>query len=228
MKKKLLFLGLIILLLCGCSFRDGSKFKKEYESINGKKVSETSSQRVVIIDKDNPFIYSTAEEIIAMMDSKETFFVYFGDKQCPWCRSSIEKAIESTKKNGIEKIYYINIWDDNHNEILRDKYIINDNNELELVVSGTDDYKELLKRFDSLLEEYILTDSNGKKVATGEKRIFAPNYIYVKDGKAIKLISGTSSLQENAYSELTEEILKDEETIFDNFFKTNNYCDDAC
>lgn len=228
MKKKLICLGLIILLLFGCSNKDASKFKEEYESINGKKVSETNSQRVVTIDEDNPFVYSNGEDIVKMMDNKETFFVYFGDKQCPWCRSSIEKCIESAKKNGIEKIYYVNIWDDEHNEILRDKYTLDDNNNLELVIEGDKSYKTLLKKFDSLLEEYTLTDTNGNSISTGEKRIYAPNYIYVKDGIAKKLISGTSSLQENAYDELTEDMLKEEETMFDEFFRVNNYCDDAC
>ena len=33
--------------------------------------------------------------------------------------------------------------------------------------------------FDSVLSDYTITDSEGNKVATGEKRIYAPNYIYV-------------------------------------------------
>lgn len=228
MKKKVLCLTIIVLLLCGCSNRDSSKFKKEYESINGQKVSETNFQRTINIENDNPFIYSSAEEVIKMMDDKETFFVYFGDKQCPWCRSTIEKCIESAKKNGIGKIYYINIWDNDHNEILRDKYKLNDDNEVELVIAGSDSYKELLNRFDSLLEDYTLNDENGNKIKVGEKRIFAPNYLYIKDGEAIKLIDGISVLQNGAYDELTEEILNDQETMFDEFFRVNNYCDEAC
>ena len=34
----------------------------------------------------------------------------------------IEKAIEGANNNGIDKIYYVAIWDDEGNEILRDKY----------------------------------------------------------------------------------------------------------
>ena len=54
------------------------------------------------------------------------------------------------------------------------------------------------------------------------------NYLYIKDGEAIKLIDGISVLQNGAYDELTEEILNDQETMFDEFFRVNNYCDEAC
>ena len=37
-----------------------------------------------------------------------------------------EKSIEVAKEKNIEKIYYIDIWDDDGNEILRDKYILHD------------------------------------------------------------------------------------------------------
>ena len=52
-----------------------------------------------------------------MIENKETFYVYFGDELCPWCRSVIEKFIEVAKKNDVKKVYYVKIWDDDHNEI---------------------------------------------------------------------------------------------------------------
>ncbi len=218
----LLVIGLIILNLVGCgskkSLEDAKKFKDEYESLNDTLNSAGKKFRELSIDENNPFIYSTGLEIVKKIENKETFYVYFGSKYCPWCRSVIEKCIEIAKKNNIEKIYYVDIWDEDHVEILRDTYKINDDGKLELVKEGSEGYKELLEYLDDVLSEYTLTDQNGNAISVGEKRIFAPNFIYVKDGKAIKLTSAISDNQKTSNDELSDEILKDEEEKFTEFF----------
>ena len=102
MKHKLFFAFFIslVLIVTGCSFNqsDSKKFKNEYESLNGTKV-EGKSVRKVNIDKNNPFIYSSAEEVAKKIENKETFAVYFGFKECPWCRSVIESLIEDNNWN---------------------------------------------------------------------------------------------------------------------------------
>ncbi len=225
MKKKYLlviFMSLILLFTTSCSNKndneDAIKFKEEYESLNDTKNANDMLHRTVNIDENNPFVYATGQEIVEKIENKETFYVYFGSAYCPWCRSAIEKAIEVANKNKIEKIYYVNIWDGDHVEILRDTYVLNDKGKLEQTYSGGEGYQELLKYFDGVLEDYTLTDKDGKKVSVGEKRIFAPNYIYVENGEAKKLIEGTSDLQKDSREEFTEEILKDEEKIFEDFF----------
>ena len=52
-----------------------------------------------------------------------------------------------------------------------------------------------------------------------EKRIYALNFIYVEKGIPKKLVDGISSHQNDSREELTDEILKDEEEIFNKFFK---------
>ena len=215
-------------MLSGCSKSDALKFKEEYESLNGKTSSYGSKYREVSIDNDNPFIYSSASEVIDKIDNKESFYVYFGDKQCPWCRSAIEKAVEIAKKYDIKKIYYVNIWDDDHNEILRDKYELNDNNEPVIKDKGTKEYKKLLKYFDNVLKDYTLSDSDDNTVSVGEKRIYAPNFIYIKNGKAVKLIEGTSDLQKDANAKLTKDMLKDEEKQFKTLFSLSKSCGKEC
>ena len=128
MKKKLLFIILGVLLLgvlTGCS---NTKFKEEYESLNGKENKNGKIHRTITIDKDNPFEYASAEKIVKMIEDKKTFYVYFGDPLCPWCRSVLEKFIEVAKKNNIDKVYYVKIWDDEGNEVLRTKYQVVDDN----------------------------------------------------------------------------------------------------
>ena len=216
MKKKILLLLVGVLFLVGCSA--GNSFKESYESLNGKENSNGKVHRTITIDKNNPFEEVTADEIVKKVKNKETFYVYFGSKLCPWCRSTIEKANEMATEKGISKIYYVDIWDDDGNEILRDKYILDENNKPVLDKEGTSEYKKLLEYFDSLLKEYTLTDSNNNTINVGEKRIYAPNFVYIEEGVAKKLVTGVSDKQKDSREELTEEILKDEEEIYDDFF----------
>ncbi|MBR1748350.1 MAG: hypothetical protein IJ743_00990 [Bacilli bacterium] len=222
MKRKIMMTILVVgavLFMCGCSNKDAQKFKSDYESINGKENSSGKVHRTINIDENNPYVYATAEEIVKKMENKETFYVYFGDKLCPWCRSVIEKSIQVAKENNIKTIYYVPIWDDEGNEILRDRLKVNEQGKLEIVKEGTESYKKLLELLDNVLSEYNLTDKDGKKVETKEKRIYAPNFIYVESGEAKKLIAGISEKQSDSREELTEEILKDEEEAFKSFFQ---------
>ncbi len=238
MKKKYIVFALILFLgfiLTGCEEQkkvneDALKFKEEYEKMNGKTNANGAEHRTVSISEDNPFVYSSAEEIIKMIDNKESFFVYFGDTLCPWCRSVIEKAIAVSKDYNVKKIYYVKIWDDDHNEILRDVYQLNDDNEPVIKSEGTDGYKELLKKIENVLSDYNLTDSDGNKISTNEKRIYAPNFIFVKKGAADMLVEGISDKQKDSREELTDELLKDEEEIFNEFFEKGSSCstDEIC
>lgn len=224
MKKKvflilILFIGLFV---TGCSTnnKDALKFKEEYEKINGDKTSYSDNKyRTLKIDKNNPYVYSSAKEILEKINNKETFYVYFGSSYCPWCRSVIEKSIESAQKNNIKKIYYVDMWNGFHNEILRDTYKLNDENKATKEKDGTKEYYKLLEKFDNLLEDYTLTTDDGEEVKVGEKRIFAPDFIYVENGVAKRITSATSENQKDADAKLTKEILKDEEKSFNDFFK---------
>ncbi len=213
----------MILGLSSCGNKAGventNRFKVEYESLNGVQNSSGKEHRTLSIDEENPFVYATPKEIIEKIENKETFYVYFGSAYCPWCRSVIEKSIEVAKEKGISTIYYVDIWDGNHKEILRDTYKLNDKDKVELVSEGTEEYKTLLNYFDSVLGDYTLTNSKGKTVKVGEKRIFAPNFIYVEEGSAKRITEGTSAKQTSSMMELTDEILEDEKELFNAFFE---------
>lgn len=224
--KKILICILALLLICGCSNEtESKKFKKDYESLNGKS-SSYGEYRTLNID-ENSFVFSSSDEIIKMIENNESFYVYFGDKACPWCRSVIEKAITISKKYSVSKIYYINIWDDNHNEILRDKYELKDGVPVK-VSDGDKNYQKLLEYFNDYLKDYTLTDEENNIINVGEKRIFAPTFIYVENGKGIRETTGISEKLSSPFDELTEEILKDEEKLFNDFFGADLACSDKC
>ena len=227
MKKRLLLLVLLlsIFTLSACSKKDNILFKNDYESLNGTTNANGKEHRDVTIPKDNPIVISDAKEIVQMIENEETFYVYFGSKLCPWCRSVIEKALEIANLNGVKKIYYVDIWDNEGNEILRDKYTLDDDGNPVKSQDGTDEYSKMLTYFDNVLEDYTYTKDE-ETLSYGEKRIYAPTFIYVAKGKAIRMTTGISSQQSGARDTLTEEILKDEEKQFDDFFIS--VCDESC
>jgi thiol-disulfide isomerase/thioredoxin len=232
MKKKLilvLILFIFIVTFAGCAKKDtegtikptesSSAFKKDYEALNGKENKSGKVHRSVSIPEANPMEEISPAELLTKIDNGETFYVYFGSSLCPWCRSCIEKANEVANKKNIDKIYYIDIWDEEGHEILRDKYELNKKNKPTQVSEGAPEYARLLEVFDAYLSDYNLTDADGNKIPTGEKRIYAPNYFYVEKGVAKRKVEGYSSKQKDSRETLTEEMLKDEEKIFDEFFK---------
>ena len=229
MKKVLLIILVCLLILTGCK-KDNKyalEFKEEYESLNGLVNKKGKEHRTITINEDNPYIKTKPEEIVEKINNNETFFLYVGDSLCPWCRSVLEKSIEVAKKYNIEKIYYIEIWDDEGNEILRDKYELTPI--LTKTIEGTESYKFLLEKFDSVLEEYTVTDTEGHKITTEEKRIFAPNYFYIRDGKVVKMVDGISEKQTDSREELTKDMLDDEVQEFESLFKLNDTClEDGC
>ena len=225
----LLIVGLLSVTACNkqeTKITDAEKFKNEYESFNDKQ-NDYFEYRNLSISEKNPFIYTSAEDVVQKIENKETFIVYFGDPECPWCRSVIEEAISSASENSIKKIYYVRIWDGFHNEILRDVYELKDGKPT-IKSKGTDAYYKLLNYFDEVLEDYTLTDENNKTIKVNEKRIFAPSFIFIQNGKTEALVQGISKKQKSYNSELTEEIIEDEKNIFNSFYAKANLCFEKC
>lgn len=204
--KKVLTVLLVLLLLTGCNKTDAERFKEEYESMNNKEVYG-QKVRNLTIDSDNNIVYKSASDIIDMINNKETFVVYFGFKECPWCRSVLPSLLKVSKDLGLESLYYVDISE------LRDTIEINDNNELVTTKEGGKGYSELLKLLDPVLDNYTI-ENNGDIIDTGEKRIYAPNVISVVEGVPTMNKTGESELLTDPYMELTEEIENDIYNIF--------------
>jgi len=195
-----------------------AEFKTMYEALNGTENKNGKVNRTIALPEDHPFVYVTPEEVVKKIENKETFWLYVGDPKCPWCRSVLETAAEKAKEYGVKEIVSVNIWDADGNEILRDKYELRDGNPVK-TGEGTEAYRKLLTAFDSVLDDYQLEAEEGQKIPVGEKRIYAPNFVRVVNGEAVRLITGISGNQKDSRGELTEEILADEKAAFDAFFK---------
>lgn len=203
---------IMLLIITGCSYEkevelsDASKFKIEYESINGDIIEGTEhTVRSLSIPEDNPFVYASANDIITMMDNNETFVVYFGFAKCPWCRSVLPVLLDVASELKIDKIYYVDVKD------IRDVLEVDENGDIATVKEGSEGYIGLLNRLDNVLEDYTL-EYDGEEIKTGEKRIYAPNVVSIVNGEAKELETGISDAQieaGNPYMELTEDMKKD-------------------
>ena len=130
--------------------KDAIKFKEEYENLNGK-TNENSKKkyRTVKIDSKNKIVYSSAKEVLKMMEEKKSFVVYFGFDSCPWCRSVVENVSKISKELD-EDIYYVDVKE------IRDVYELDDENKPKLTKEGDKNYLKLIKKLDSVLKEYTL------------------------------------------------------------------------
>lgn len=226
-----LFLGLALLILyifselleeAPNSFQSVYSFKDNYEKLN-----DNSEYLKINIKDDKKIELKNEFDILDMIENKESFIVYFGFEECNWCRSTLESFIKNLNNSNIEKIYYVNISD------IRDNYELNSKNELIKTVEGTEGYYKLLKAFDSILDNYeplSFTDSKGKVtyVDVQEKRIYAPTYAIIKNGIPVTKVSGISKLQKNELSKINDEIKKEQDSIFEDFFNKYSTNQNTC
>ncbi|MBQ1440168.1 MAG: hypothetical protein IIZ10_10795 [Solobacterium sp.] len=192
-------------------------FKESYEALNGTENSSGKVHRTISIPENHPFEKTEPEDVVEMIHSGESFWLYFGDPKCPWCRAVIETAIQAAEESGVTSIKYIEIWDGEGNEILRDKYELNGGTPVK-TGEGTAEYEELLNLLDPVLEPYELEDESGNLIDAGEKRIYAPNYVRIENGKAVRLITGIPSELSDPRGELSTGQIAEEKAQFMEFF----------
>ena len=221
-KKKIVLYILIIILVIGIlvgfiytnkkddktkenKVTDAIKIKEEYESLNDKQASNGNIYPKVTLKENNTFRYASAKKVLETLKSG-TGLIYLGFKECPWCR------------NAINVLQYVNA-----NEILyldmtnqRDKYEEKDGKAVK-TEEGTEEYKKMLTILDSILDNYEIEDENGNTINIGEKRIYVPLVIGIKDGKIVGYHADTVKLDDNQspYDLLTNKQQNDLKLIYD-------------
>jgi len=236
-KAGFLIIGLALLILISCGIywaaedakdsvqtnkTDAVKFQEEYESLNGKHDDKRNRDYLeVSIGKENPVVYASFEEVLKVLDNG-TGVIYFGFPECPWCRNLIPSLLEAADKAGIEKIYYLNALED------RDVLELNDKNEVVTKQEGTENYQKLLVELDDVLSDYVLETDAGKKVMTGEKRLYFPSVIFVKQGKIVGFHEGTVESQTDSKVPLTDKQKEELVGILTDYMGKTVTCDGAC
>lgn len=190
---------LIVLVLVGGSYsiyyfcfkdktnltEDEKRFKEEYESLNGT-IRETTGVEVSTIDimEDNNVKYLSDEEVVDLLESG-TGVLYMGFKECPWCRCAVPVLLDAASNLGISNVYYLDVTD------IKSKISLDANDKVNITKKGTDAYYKIMELLDDYLTEYELKGSNGKMIPTGEKRIYSPTVLTVKDGVVLGFHVGT-------------------------------------
>lgn len=211
--KKLLLILFVILILEGCTkpSADALRFKEEYETLE--------SDIAITIPEDNPFVFSDFDEVVDKMKNGESFIVYCGSNWCPWCRDILPVFIECTKAHNIKEVLYVDINPGQVND-KRNAYQVDENGKVYRFNEGTEAYNEFIKLAANVLRDYkngtITLDGTEWE---GEKRVGAPNFIIVKDGKAVAMTSGIPDSLHSAHDEITPEIKADIKELIENLFE---------
>lgn len=201
--------------------KSDTKFYDEYTAYNGKKNSNDKDYPLVNIDKKNLYYYINDEELKELLNNG-TGVLYLGFPTCPWCRNMVPVLNEAGNEYGINKINYYNIKD------IRSSFAFDDNNKL-IKTDGNEIYSFLLEKLDKFLEDYSVTDNNGKAIKTGEKRVYAPTVVFIKEGEIKRVIEGTVDSQKNPYILLDEDQRRELLNKYLEGFNTlADLCDEKC
>lgn len=197
--------------------KSDTKFHDEYTSYNGKETSNGKIYPEVSIDKENLYYYISEDEIKDLF-LNGTGVLYLGFPTCPWCRNIVSVLNEAGKDYGIAKINYYNIKE------IRSNYSFDDANKL-VKTDGSTLYTYLLEKLDSFLEDYTIQDNDGKEIQTGEKRIYAPTVVFIKNGEIKQVIEGTVDSQKDPYILLND---SQKEELKNKYLEAFNELADLC
>ena len=128
--------------------------------------------------RDLKFKEVTVKDVDKAMKAGESFVLYCGYKNCPWCNSIISVLNDAAIQYGMD-IAYLNTRRDPSWKTNLDM----------------DDYDVFVSYFG----DYLDTDGDGKK------HLYVPHIFFIKDGVVVAEHPGTAPGHENADDELTAE-----------------------
>ena len=166
-----------------------------------KKAEVYGSEEYKTLTEYNYYIYKDINEIIKILEHG-TGAVYLGFPECPWCQAYVPMLNEVADIEGLEKIYYYNIYEDRKN--------------------NTDSYQKIV----NIISDYLQYDDEGNK------RIYVPAIIVVSEGKIIGFDDETSYDTkgfDNPEDYWTEEEQKDLKTKLSSYISkiVDNSCTDC-
>ncbi len=209
MKKILTVLFITLMILTPCTkeneTEDELKFREEYQSLNNKESDWGSIHKEVNIPKNNNIIYTGLDDICTILEEKKSAVVYFGFPECPWCRTALPVFLEVCGKEENMDVLYCNCHDErNEKEEI--------NGEIVETKQGSENYY----RFLEAIGEYAYA---GDGIYEGEKRLYFPTFLIVKNGEI--LLYHISVLESYQDSEETLSTLQHDElyNIFDTAVK---------
>lgn len=181
---------------------DEIKFKKEYESYNGKKREGQNYQNLEMkIPVQNKIVYNTASEIVQFLKTG-TGVVYFGFPTCPWCRNAVPLLIDVAKEEGLKEIQYFNAL------TIRDTKHLDPKGSIVTDKAGTKEYEEIVR----LLQEYLPSYEGLEDDSI--KRLYFPTVVFVKEGKIMGIHEGTVDSQKDPSVPLNKKQIEELTNIY--------------
>lgn len=178
---------------------DSVKFEDEYEDLNNKTVDGDKKYPKVKLPSNNLIKYSTIEEVLNIFNNKEDAVVYFGYSTCLYCRNAIQVLLDTAVDTELDELLYIDIED------YWDVKELDANNNIITTKEPHVKYYELLNVLgDELITDYVLLNSNGEEVKTGDKRIQYPLVIFIADGSVVSYNIGTLFSQDDPFVEMDD------------------------
>ena len=178
---------------------DETKFKAEYENLNGE---ENSS---VTIIEDNNIVYIDMKKAAEILDSKSGV-IYFGYASDELARNAVPVLLDAMSETKLDTIYYVNLKSENKD--LRDLYSLTPKNKAKLETPATEEYELVRTALANHLEDYVLYTNKGKAVNTGKKRLESPTVVSVVEGQVLGFHTGTVDNHDET-KELTTEQQKE-------------------
>ena len=189
---------------------DALKFKNEYEELNEK---EGSIQ--LEIDEKNPIEYADYNKLLEVIENG-TGIIYLGFPGCPWCRNALPVLFDVAEDKNVEVIYYMNILNERDSYIIEDEELVYAKDEEGNEKKGSKGYFKLLDALEDHLSDYVIS-FEGEEYEVGEKRIYAPTVIFVRDGEVIGLHVSTVDSQEDPRKPLTKKQYKELYSIYEDY-----------
>ena len=218
MKKiiKLFAVLIMLVVITGCGSTDESlveelraQFIEEHESLNGQENEQGNIFSTMNIPEDHNVLISDEEEVLSFLENG-TGVIYFGFPTCPWCRASLPVFLDVASNFDLN-ILYLNI-----HEIRDVKELVD--GEVVTTEEGTSGYLRILEALGEHASVY--RGLNDESI----RRIYAPTFVFVQNGRVVGVHVGTVESQENPWDELTDEMTSELSGIFKGLFQRITGC----
>lgn len=111
--------------------------------------------------EDTIIRYTSADEVLSLMDNEYSGIIVYGFKECPWCQAVISYVDEIAKEKGYKEVLYLDIRDMRDNEESQDR------------------------------EKYLQIYENIKDKIDNPVKIFAPTITVMSKGEVVSYSIGT-------------------------------------